>query len=168
MISNPKPLHRYPEDVIFCAEGHNGQVILTDRAVIIGREGFWKKFKSGSFTKGNKSIPFKNITGVQFKEPGLTAGYIQFTVPGGIESKGGVFNAMSDENTVAIAGKEQSEDFRKIRDFIEEKIHAPVGTPPQASAPSVADELGKLAALKKEGLISDDEYAQLKTKLINK
>lgn len=158
-----------PEQVVLHAEGHNGQLVLTERAVIIGREGFWKKVKSSSFTKGDKSIPYKNIMGVQFKEPGLTAGYIQFTVPGGIEGKGGVFNAVSDENTVTIAGKKQLEDFRMIRDFVEEKIHAPlVATPPQASAPSVADELGKLAALKKEGLISEDEYAQLKNKLITK
>lgn len=158
-----------PEDVIFFAEGHNGQVILTEHAVIIGREGFWKKLKSSSFTKGNKSLPYKNITGVQFKDPGMTAGYIQFTVPGGFESKGGVFNAMNDENTVAINGKKQLEDFRKIRDIVEERIHAPFASPPQAaSAPSVADELVKLATLKKDGLISDEEYAQLKSKLINK
>lgn len=158
-----------PQDIIFSAEGHNGQIILTDRVVVIGREGFWKKFKSGSFTKGNKSIPYKSITGVQFKEPGFTSGYIQFTVPGGIESKGGVFDAMNDENTVAINGKKQLEDFRKIRELVEEKIYAPSSTPTQSSSTlSVADELGKLATLKKDGLISDEEYLQLKSKLIAK
>ena len=156
------------EDVICYAEGHNGQVILTDRAVIIGREGFWKKVKSSAFTKGNKSIPYKSITGVQFKEPGMTTGYIQFTIPGAIENKGGVFGAVSDENTVAIYGKAQFEDFRKIRDMVEDKIHSPSAAPSQTSAPSVADELTKLAALKRDGLISDDEYAQMKSKLINR
>lgn len=33
---------------------------------------------------------------------------------------------------------------------------------------SIADELNKLAALKKDGLITDNEYAQLKSQLINK
>ena len=74
----------------------------------------------------------------------MTTGYIQFTIPGAIENKGGVFGAVSDENTVAINGKAQLED------------------------PSVADELTKLAALKRDGLISDDEYAQMKSKLINR
>lgn len=156
-----------PESIIFYAEGHNGQVVLTERAVIIGREGFWKKFKSSSYTKGNKSIPYKSITGVQFKEPGITSGYIQFTVPGGFESKGGVFSAMDDENTVAINGKDQLEAFKKIRDIVEEKMNAPSGVP-QASTSSIADELTKLAALKKDGLISEEEFIQMKSKLINK
>jgi hypothetical protein len=162
-----------PDDVIFAAEGHNGQVILTERGVTIGREGFWKKLKSSSFTKGNKAIPYKTITGVQFKEPGMTSGYIQFTVPGGRESKGGVFDAMNDENTIAINGKSQLENFRKIRDIVEEKVHAPyvIAAPASQSGPSpssIADELAKLATLKKEGMITDDEYAQLKSNLISK
>ena len=40
--------------------------------------------------KGTKTIPFGSITGIQFKDAGtLFSGYIQFTIPGGNESKGG-------------------------------------------------------------------------------
>lgn len=160
-----------PESVIFHAEGDNGQVVLTERAVIIGREGFLQAYMSGTF-KGNKSIPYKSITGVQFKEPGIiTLGYIRFTHPGEIGFRRGVNAAfkyaITDENTVTIT-KKQKENFRKVRDMVEEKIHAPLMTPQQVSAPNIADEIAKLASLKKDGLISDEEYAQLKNKLINK
>lgn len=155
-----------PNEVLLSEEGANGQIILTDNGVIIGREGFWKKVVSESYTKGDKLIPYKNITGVQFKDPGMTWGYIQFTLPGGIESRGGSWDAAKDENTVTFHN-DRSLRFRKIRDIVEERIHSP--SVPQAQAPpalSIADELGKLANLKKDGLISDEEYSQLKKKLI--
>lgn len=159
------------EDIIFSAKGRNGEVILTDKVVVIGREGIWQKMMSGSYTKGNKIIHYKSITGVQFKEPGMMEGYIQFTIPGGIESKGGVFSASHDENTVTISpfSKSQLNDFRKIRDIVEEKIHATnIAAPQFVSTLSIADELNKLAALKKDGSITDEEYAQLKGQLISK
>ena len=55
--------------------------------------------------KGTKTIPFRSITGMQHKKAGLTSGYLQFTIPGGNESKGGVFSAASDENTFMFASK---------------------------------------------------------------
>jgi len=97
----------------------------------------------------------------------MTAGYIQFTIPGAIENKGGVFGAVSDENTVAINGKDQLEAFKKIRDIVEEKINEPA-IASQIPTSSIVDELTKLAALRKDGLISDEEYSQMKSKLINK
>lgn len=54
--------------------------------------------------KGAKSIPFTSITAIQLKKSGLTSGYLQFTLPGGVESRGGVFQAASDENTFMFAG----------------------------------------------------------------
>lgn len=164
-----------PESVIFHAEGENGQVVLTERAVIIGRKGFLQAYMSGTL-KGNKSIPYKSITAVQFKEPGsITLGYIRFTHSGEIglrriwdSNLHAVFKySETDENTVTIS-KKQKENFRMVRDIVEEKIHAPLMTPQQVSAPNIADEIAKLASLKKDGLISDEEYAQLKSKLINK
>ena len=49
--------------------------------------------------KGTKTIPFTSIAAIQFKKSGLTSGYLQFTLPGGVESRGGVFQAANDENT---------------------------------------------------------------------
>lgn len=55
--------------------------------------------------KKEKIIPLKSITSIQLKKPGMTNGYIQFDILGGIESKSGVFNATKDENTVMFSKK---------------------------------------------------------------
>ncbi len=106
-------------DVLIAAEGANGQICLTDKGVIIGREGLGNKILEG-FTKGEKFLPYRNIAGVQFKEPGITWGYIQFTLPGGIESRGGSWDAGSDENTITF-NRNVLESFRKIRSIVEER-----------------------------------------------
>lgn len=115
--------------------------------------------------KGTKEIPFQSITAIQIKAAGLlTNGYIQFTIPGGKESKGGLLAAVHDENTFMFK-KSENETVEKAKLFIQEKIKlskAPV------SNISKADELAKLAALKASGAISDAEFSQLKTELLNK
>jgi len=154
------------DDVLLAVEGANGQIVLTDKGVIIGREGFWKKVVSESYTKGDKLIPYKNISGVQFKEPGVTWGYIQFTLPGGIERRGGSWDAASDENTVTF-NRNVLESFRKVRSIVEEKQYSNVPTPQTPLTSSKADELTKLAALKRDGAITEEEYAQLKKDLLS-
>lgn len=47
--------------------------------------------------KGKKDIYFHNITSIQIKKQGLTVGYLQFSLPGGNESKRGVFASANDE-----------------------------------------------------------------------
>lgn len=159
-----------PNEVLIATEGANGQICLTEKGVIIGREGGIGNKLVVGFTKGEKFLPYRNIAGVQFKEPGMTVGYIQFTVPGGIESRGGAFDAVSDENTVTFSTRDL-EIFRKIRDIVEERQGlgtAPIPQAPVAQIPpklSIADELTKLAALKRDGAITDEEFEQLKKDL---
>lgn len=161
-----------PNEVLIATEGANGQICLTEKGVIIGREGGIGNKLVVGFTKGEKFLPYRNITGVQFKEPGMTVGYIQFTVPGGIESRGGAFDAVSDENTVTFI-KNELEIFRKIRDIVEERQglgSAPnpaVPTPQVLPQSSIADELTKLAALKRDGAITEEEFMQLKKDLLS-
>jgi hypothetical protein len=152
------------------AKGVNGQVTVDNDFVTIGRKGFVAKM-TGNATKGEKRIPIGAIAAVQFKKPGMTNGYIQFTVPGGNESRRGVFDASSDENTVMFNRGDLSE-FEKIRAAVEQQIisraAAPVPTTVvhQAPAASLADELAKLAALRDQGVLTDDEFAVQKTRLL--
>lgn len=98
-------------------KGIGGQITLTARRVIIKREGLLAK--AGHGYKGDKEIPMKNITAVQFKPSGsLTNGYIQFSILGGIESRGGVFDATRDENSVLFT-KSQESAFREIKRYID-------------------------------------------------
>lgn len=99
------------------AKGTGGQITLTPKRVIISRQGTLSKAVHGY--KGDKEIPMKNITAVQFKLPGSVAnGYIQFSILGGIESRGGAFDAAGDENTVMFT-KNQEEDFKEVKRYVD-------------------------------------------------
>jgi len=159
------------KDVLFFANGSNGQIYLTAQGVLIAREGStFRKLASGNLTKGDKQILYKNITAVQFKDPGMTRGYIQFTLIGGLESRGGVFDAISDENTV-LFDKADLDTFREVRRIVEEKIQGPPVAPSSvvqvASMPSTAEEIAKLSKLLQDGLITQEEFIQLKRKIID-
>lgn len=116
--------------------------------------------------KGTKTIYFSSITGVQFREAGaLLSGYLQFTIPGGNESKGGVFAAASDENTFMFAGKDNNASARKILKHVEEQL-GKKNAPAHVTSGGVADELAKLAELRASGVLSDLEFERAKKKLL--
>jgi len=105
------------------AKGHNGTLGFNGSTVVIKRSGLLAKMSNGS---GEKRIPVKHITAVQWKEPGaMVNGFISFTIPGGTEKQGGfgsqTKNAARDENSIIIT-KKQSAEFQEIRDAIEAAI----------------------------------------------
>jgi len=101
----------------FEAEGKNGKIRLTQKRVIISREGFWGFVSQGM--AGSKEIPIRNITAVQFKPAGNTlVGYLQFSVLGGVEKQGGVFKAVDDENTVSFF-KHQQTNFEEVKRYVD-------------------------------------------------
>lgn len=52
---------------------------------------------------GEKTIDIDDITGMQYQEPtSLLPGYLQFTLPGGIEKTRGVGSALTDENAIVF------------------------------------------------------------------
>jgi len=120
--------------------------------------------------KGTKTIPFSSISAIQFKEAGaVLSGYLQFTIPGGNESKGGVFSAASDENTFMFAEKKNNALAIQIKEYIETKVqelHSPRNTQSQ-SATSLSDEIQKLASLRDSGVLSDQEFQTAKSRLIS-
>jgi hypothetical protein len=154
------------------ADGYNGQIEVDENNVYIeraGRRGFLDHGR-----KGRKQIPIASITSIQFKEArGATrawdagrGGYIQFGVLGGVESRGGAIAAYTDENTVVFSGAQQ-QAFEAIRDYITARIDARQQQVPQSQAPmSVAGELEKLGELRAKGLISDEEFAAAKARLL--
>ncbi|CAK9108296.1 Uncharacterized protein SCF082_LOCUS50372 [Durusdinium trenchii] len=114
--------------------------------------------------KGTKTIPFFAISGIQFKKAGLTSGYLQFTIPGGNESKAGLFSAASDENTFMFSGR--NELAEEIKNYIEQRTREVRNPQDSSDRSSVADELQKLADLKVQGILSDEEFQSAKRRLI--
>jgi hypothetical protein len=141
----------------------NGTVELTDSYVIIRRKGVLGLLTQG--LKGEKRIPYSSITSVQFKTPGLTNGYIQFGVAGGIESKGGLFAATSDENTVMFTMRVRDQ-FGHLRDAVEHRCQAARQSGAVSDKPGPLAELAQLADLKDRGILTEAEFAEQKARLL--
>jgi len=118
--------------------------------------------------KGTKEIPFRSIVAVQFRAAGLIVnGYIQFTIAGGNESRGGVLSATQDENTFMFV-KAVNAQAHAIKDFVDGKIaaiHAPQSA--RQDKKSLAEQISELAALRQQGILSEEEFAMAKTRLIS-
>ncbi len=141
-------------------KGYNGTVVLTDRAIVIKRgvKGF---LFGGGFLRGDKTIPYSSVVAVQLKKAGLLAGYIQFTLAGGSEAKGGLSQSTRDENSVLFHNRGgQNERFSECKRLVEERMgHG-------GNAPSSLDEIAKLGDLKSKGIITEDEFQQKKKQLL--
>jgi hypothetical protein len=142
-------------------EGRGGTLEVLDDAVIIHRStlNFLLGWTNG--LKGDKRIPYSSITAVQFKRAGFAEGYIQFTLAGGNESRGGVLAASRDENSICFRDNEL---FERARNIIEKRIAAR----PTAAlmVQSVADQLDKLADLFDRGLLTKEEFEEQKRVLL--
>ncbi len=151
------------------AKGTNGTISFDGQTITIERKGFNARVFVGG---GEKRIPVASITAVQWKKAGLTAGFIQFTLAGGIErrSRPGrtTSDALHDENSVTFHARQQPA-FEPIRAAIDEAIaarHAPQPAAAPAAAPSIADELAKLAALRDQGIITAQDFEQGKARIL--
>ena len=145
-------------------EGKNGQIELYNDKLIIKRQGFIAVLTQG-LTKGDKTIYLNQITGIQLKLGGLLVGYIQFTLPGGIESKSGVLDAQKDENSVTFSPS-ANDSATKLKEKIEELVQKSRQSTNQTVQVSSADELRKFKQLLDEGIITRDEFDKKKKELL--
>lgn len=149
------------------ADGVGGQIVVDDQWITISRKGL--KAKASHGLSGDKRISLTSVTAVQMKTASsLSNGFIQFSIMGGQESKAGLRAAATDENTVMFQKKHQVA-FDAIREHVEATIvRRSSSNPSQSStAPSsLADELKKLAELRDAGVLSDEEFASQKSKLL--
>ena len=141
-------------------EVYDSKIVITPKGIL----GFLNKGM-----KGSKEIPLSSITAIQFKKASfLTRGYIQFSVIGGNESRGGILSAVTDENTFIFNSKKNAE-MEKVKIYLSERI----GTNTKATSKtenesSFSDEILKLDNLKKNKSITEEEFKELKQKLIKK
>jgi len=149
-----------PSSQIAEYKGYNGTLILMETGVVLkrGLKGF---LLGGGYLRGEKSIPYSSIVAVQLKKAGLTAGYIQLTLKGGSESKGGLFQSTRDENSINFfSGKNAI--FLEAKQIIESKIGSSGGS----NQTSNLDELAKLAELKEKGVVTEEEFTAMKKQLL--
>ena len=143
----------------------------TDRRVIILKTGFM----AGSMF-GTKlfQVPYRNISGVDvnfglmFGVFEIVTGGNQFTRKSAWRAHGSDANASEAPNSVALNSRDQADLFRQACSHIVARIEGRQGgsglpTPPVVS---VADELRKLADLRKDGVLTSEEFEAQKLALI--
>ncbi|MCL1464090.1 SHOCT domain-containing protein [Argonema galeatum] len=160
------PVAPVSDGVIIVAKGVNGQLELLEDKIRIKRQGFLAFMNHGF--KGDKEILIEHISAIQFKIAGpIMSGYIQFSFFGSQESKGGIFDASKDENTVMFIRQEQ-EQFENIKEQIEKKRlgkKTPSIAVPLVNS-SYIDELEKLASLREKGIITEEEFQVKKRQIL--
>src|SRR5690606_6220961 len=125
-------------------------------------KGFMNLMTQGS--KGEKSIPIKSITAIQIKPPRLTTGYIQFAYSGASESKGGIMDAIKDENTITFSSKKELEQAKELKALIESLQNK--DSQPETSNTNDADELIKFKELLEAGVITEEEFEAKKKQIL--
>ena len=133
-------------------------ISIDENALTINRKGF---MSFGSGVRGEKTIPLSHITAVQLKKPGMTHGYLQFSINGSAEAKGTAIELMKDENTIVFAGK-HLDDMTELKHIIETS-RAPVAN---VSHSSEASQIKEFKSLLDDGIISQEEFDQKKKQLL--
>ncbi|NOU23672.1 MAG: DUF4429 domain-containing protein [Methyloglobulus sp.] len=163
-------------------DGTNGCLIVYNDRVVISRKTIMG-FLAQGFT-GDRTIPFSNISSVEFRKPSLLAnGYIQFIVSGTLPvlAKTGIFGtsqeSLKDPNTVIfrafnsdIPAKAEA-IYHLILNKINEnaKIEGikSIATN-ELNKLSVADEIRKFKKLHEDGIISQEDFDRKKQQLLEK
>ena len=136
--------------------------------LVVGADGVEIVRNAMSFGgRSNKKFYYDQITAVQFRSASFFSnGYIQFTVPGGMEKKGGSMRAVFDENSVAF-GFSSRKAFLQARNLIDSHMDASHRQTSSATTTTNTDELERLAALVDRGFITRDEFDAKKRQLLN-
>ena len=154
-------------DALYVFEGQSGNVhVFEDRVFLERRKPGCLNFYS-PFPRESKSIPIASITAIQVCPPNIwgSAGFIQFTVPGGKASISGAAEAIVDENCVSFAVRKLTPGAQKVHDLVFELKAAAAKVDDSFS---VADEIKKLKGLFDEGVLTSDEFESQKKKLLSK
>jgi Short C-terminal domain/Domain of unknown function (DUF4429) len=154
-------------EVLMELKGSNGKIELHEDKVVIKRQGLTAKMAQGFF-KGDKTIYINQITCIELKEGGtFVNGYIQFTLPGGVERRGGLLGkdgAIKDENTVMFQ-KKYNEIAKEIQLYIENRM-ARNFQPSVNSKVDGPEAIRQYKQLCDDGIITKEEFEQKKKEIL--
>ena len=148
---------------LYFVEGYGADLEVFEDKLTIKRKGVGSFFIHG--IKGEKTLFFQNITAIQFKKASLlTSGYMQLSLPGSNESKGGIFAAVKDENTFVFKGERANELMEEVKSYIEQKRMGINKKP--SSQISIADEIRKFKELLDDAVLTQEEFDKKKQELL--
>lgn len=124
-------------------------------------------------TDGAKTIYYADVVGVQFKEPGITIGYLQLETPG-LTMNNAASNFFNENSFTFDTTVISTERMRKVAAYVESRVqeikHTKVELPAQVAPTtqfSVADELLKFKQLLDMGVLTQEEFDKKKNELLN-
>jgi len=144
---------------------HRGEgIVVTDKRVMIIKAGMVSA--AGFFGANCKSFYYNQITSVDLRL-GIMGGHIQLTIAGGTDVKGkGILDVGQAENAATFT-VDYKNKMKKVAEIIRERVQ---NSQSQGSAPQqtkgVAEEIKGLADLKKEGIITEEEFNKKKKDLL--
>lgn len=150
------------ERVILSLKSNGKYTIEVDsNCVKVTQKGFMNMMNKG--LSGTKVYPFSSLSSIQFKEPGITTGYLQFILTGSLENKRGVSGAVKDENSILFSKKELSL-ILELKEYVEYKINNKISN--NSAALSGADEILKYKELLDKGILTQEEFDAKKKQLL--
>ncbi|MGZ9711493.1 SHOCT domain-containing protein [Glaciimonas sp. GNP009] len=136
---------------------------LAGENIIIRKRGAANAMASG--INGDRTISIAAITAIQMKLGGFwTPGFIQFSYAGSKPFNGGIIAATQDPDAFIF-----KETLNGEIEAFKAKVEQIMRDSKQASksvSGTLADELRKLGELRAEGVLSDQEFAAAKNRLI--
>lgn len=159
------------EDYQFKIKSITGQVIyIYEDKVELTQEGVMGFLTEG--LKGTKKIYYCDISSVQFKNCGWTAGFFEFSFAGGIDRPGGALFGVLNDNRFTFGrptiwgAKKLAEEMEPINKFIQEKIREYKNIQKPTHSISSADEILKYKNLFEQGVITEEEFKKKKQQLL--
>ena len=148
--------------IISIKSGSKCDVEVTKDYIKIKQKGVTSAINKGIF--GEKTLYYKNMTGLQFKEPRFANGYIQFIFLGSRESKTGLLGSVNDENSINF-GKKERNVMIELKEYIEKKL-LENNTDTNLSSKSEAEQIRELKTLLDDGILTQDEFDMKKKKIL--
>jgi hypothetical protein len=150
-------------------------LICTNTKVYIYKKGF---MTGHLFGYNSFQLPYRNISSVQVNKH-LMTGYFEVS-SGGVQNTNKSYwliskniSAQRAPNCISLINiSGLFEKFTKACDFINQKVYEQ-SNPQEASnqrgnAPDIPDQIKKLAVLRDQGILTENEFAQKKTELLAK
>jgi len=144
----------------------NDELELAGDKVIIRKRGVANALAAGM--NGERTISISALTAIQLKPAGMiTPGYILFSYAGSKPFMGGVLEATQDPDTF-LFGRELNAQVADFKSKVEKIMRDSKQTSsPRDTSGTLTDELRRLAELKRQGILSQEEFDAAKKKLLS-
>lgn len=157
------------ETVRVIIHGAHGQAIIgTDTRAFVCKPGF---MAGATFGTEVTSWSYQNVTGVQLHK-GMLTGTVVIQAPGQSGTMTSYWGQKADDpakapNAIPVAGgwADVQAGVARLRQLID-AAHAPASISEGGASSSTADELRKLAELRSDGILSEEEFQAAKARLL--